>query len=395
LPKDAGRVTPEEVYEVFRKWLWLPDTVLLDVVFACAIANRMAGDPLWLFLVAPPGGTKTVPLLALEQAPMIVAVTTVTPAALVSGATFAGGADPSMFAKFQGEVGKVLVIKDFTTVLQAPQQARDDIFGMLRDAYDGKFEKTFGNGVHRRYDMHMGVMAGVTPVIEQYMEQNVGLGERFMSYRTPIPKSMREQREYLRRAQKNVLHDVAMRKELGEISRAVLKFDYMGRGKMPRIPDSISNKLIHAAQVVSLVRGSVTRDKYSKEITHKPFSELGTRLVKQLTKWSLGVAMFHGRTTVHPDDYRTAVRMAVGSCPSGPLAFLRALYSDTAKGWTTEEAADHAGLPAFPTGERILENMSMLGAVDHTRARGGMRIRNVWGMSEELKEAIDVSEVFN
>lgn len=391
---DATRIDPEKVYEAYRKWLWLPDPVVLDIVFGCCIANRMQGDPLWLFLVAPPGGTKTEILISLEQCANIVGVTTITPAGLVSGASFAGGADPSLFAQFQGELGKILVVKDFTTVLKMPDQPREELFGNLRDAYDGKFEKMFGNGVHRRYVMHFGMIAGVTPVIEQYMEQSVGLGERFMTYRVPIPAGMAAQREFLRAAQRNVGREIKMRAELQSCAYAVLKYDYLKHHPSPRVPDSIKDQLIHAAQVVSLVRGSVTRDKYSKEVTHKPFCELGTRLVKQLTKWTISVALFHGRNTASPVDYATAVRMAVGSCPSGALAFLRGLYSDGGKSWTTDELATIAGLPAFPTGERILENMSLLGAVDQQKVQG-LKVRNVWGMNAELREAIDASGVFN
>jgi hypothetical protein len=388
---QAKRVTPAEIHALYRKWLYLPDATVLDIVFACAIANRLPGDPLWLFIVAPPGGTKTVPLLALEGAAYIVATTSVTPPALISGASFGGGADPSLLARFQGEIGKVLVVKDFTTILQMPPMIRDEVFGILRDAYDGKIEKRFGNGVHRRYECHFGLMAGVTPSIEQYMEQSVGLGERFLSYRTPIPESMSGQREFLRKAQSNVGREQTMQKELAEMARTVLRFDYV-HGRLPRIPPSIGEKLIDAAQIVALARGSVTRDRYTKEVTHKPFSELGTRLVKQLTKWALGLAMLYGRTTVSEVEYRTVVRMATGSCPSGTLSFIKKLYSDTSKGFTTEQAAEATGLPAFPTGERILENLHMLGVVERSRVQG-LKTWSEWRLKTDVAEAIDRSEV--
>ena len=52
-------VTLAGVKEVFRKWLYLKDENLIDVVLGSVIANRTPSDPIWLFIVAPAGGSKT------------------------------------------------------------------------------------------------------------------------------------------------------------------------------------------------------------------------------------------------------------------------------------------------------------------------------------------------
>jgi len=41
--------------DVLKKWLWLEDEEGIDIIIATAIAAMMPGDPLWLFVVDPPG----------------------------------------------------------------------------------------------------------------------------------------------------------------------------------------------------------------------------------------------------------------------------------------------------------------------------------------------------
>ena len=55
--------TLHDVHETFGRWLEFPTEgppfELVDITMATVVANRMDGDPLWLFLVAPPSGGKT------------------------------------------------------------------------------------------------------------------------------------------------------------------------------------------------------------------------------------------------------------------------------------------------------------------------------------------------
>lgn len=42
-----------------KKWLHIDDEEILDIVLAAMVSEKVGGDPLWLFLIAPPGGSKT------------------------------------------------------------------------------------------------------------------------------------------------------------------------------------------------------------------------------------------------------------------------------------------------------------------------------------------------
>lgn len=139
LPSTMGR---EEVLAVLSKWLCLPDLEAVDVLMATAIAIYLPGDPLWLYYVGPPGGTKTESLRALKG-PRVVSLSSLTPQTLISG--YKG--DPEKVDLLPKLDGKLLVIKDFTSILSKKPEDAAAIFADLREAYDGYLEKSFGSGV--------------------------------------------------------------------------------------------------------------------------------------------------------------------------------------------------------------------------------------------------------
>lgn len=391
---DGGRFSPERdcradaisadlVYAGYRHWLHLPDSLVLDVLFGAILANRRPGDPFWLFLIAPPGGTKTELLMSLDGAPGMIMQSSMKPASLISGQAMSGGADPSLLARLNN---RVLIVKDFTSVLSMPEMIREDVFGVLRDAYDGHVERSYGNGVIRRYRYKFGFIAGVTPAIEQYNTQHVGLGERFLGYRIPIAKGIRAQREYLHRAQGNEGREEQMRKELGELARAVLNHHY---AEDPDVPVECGDSLICAAQSVAVLRANVVRDKYTKEVTHRPYTELGTRLVKEFTKLAIGVAQFRGDHSVGESSMRAVRAVALGSIPTGSRLCVKSLYAHP-EGLTAETVAREVGLPRFPTIDRMLDNLKMVGAVESSAGKFPL-----WVLAEEMREALDNCGLFH
>jgi hypothetical protein len=142
---DIERTDAQAVRELYAGWLHLPDLDIIDVLFGTALANRLSGDPLWMFLIAPAGGTKTEFCMSLSECSCVECLSSLTPHTLVSGANFGGG-DPSLLPRLRD---RILVIKDFTTILNLHPTDREAIFGILRDAYDGEFTKSFGNGITR------------------------------------------------------------------------------------------------------------------------------------------------------------------------------------------------------------------------------------------------------
>lgn len=380
-----------EVYARYRKWLHMPDTSVIDAVYGTIIANRLSGDPLWLFVVGPPGDGKTEQLMAISDAHNVVTMTCLTPATLISGATFAGGGDPSLLARFHKTYDKVLIVKDFTTILNMNQQAREEIFGILRDVYDGKIEKPFGNGITRKYDTRFGIIAGVTPAIEGYIEDSAALGERFLGFRTKGPQSPNEQRDYLKKARSNVGSEDKMRKFLSDTGKETLAYDFAGAG-IPIVNADVEDRLLCAALFTAHLRGSVARDTYTKEVKRRPFVELGTRLVKQYTKFALGVAMFRRQKHVGEHEYGIVKHLARGTVPSTRLRFVDIFWRHRDCWLSEADASEEAGMPKYPTGERIINDLEMLGIL--TKQKGSkFGSKNEFQLHPEMREVIEVADV--
>lgn len=382
---DGPYVDPKDVLAGYSKWLYLPNPDVLDVMFGTLIANRLDGDPLWLFLMAPPGGTKTELLNTISAGPNIYSTSSITARALVSGGVMAGGGDPSLIPKLDQ---KVLVVKDFTVVLNAPQMARDEVFGILRDAYDGKTEKDFGNGLHRTYTVKFGFISGVTPAYEQYTEGNTSLGERFLIYKIKIPDSAIEREKYLERAAKNAGRETQMREELAAIGRAVLKHDFK---VVPQVPTAMEKKVRALAQYTSKMRGTVTRDRFTKEITHGAYSEIGTRLVKQYTKMLFGLGMYNGLKTVDNRSYGIVKHMALSTVPQRLEQCVHYMYDEDCDNYyLTSDLADMLQLPSLTT-ERQLENLKQLGMLEAKKSNLG---KMQWKLSEDCVYLIEEAGLY-
>lgn len=382
-----------EVYAEFDRWLHLPDKTYLDVLYGTAIANRISGDPIWMLIIAEPGGTKTEPLVSLSHAPNVVTVSQITPTALVSGSTGAGGGDPSLLARFHGTHGRMLVIKDLTSLLSLDDGDIKRTFGILREIYDGKYERPFGNGLFRRYVTRFGIIAAVTPEIERYLGQFSSLGERFLSYRVAIPRSFKEQRVYLRRAQRHVIdgEDEKMRDALAAISRKVLDHSFTDS---PSISEKYDEQLQAIAYVTSALRGSIPRDRYTKSATGLPCRELGTRLVKEFTKFVMGVGQFRRSKMVGKDEMFAARRVALHSAPALVTAAMRVLYDGDGRLWKAGEVCDRLRMPENSHVKLTLDTCVALGIAQQDNSKN-FRLTQYYSINDDFLEVLKESEVFD
>lgn len=375
-------LAPAHVLKRYRKYLYLPHPEVLDVLYGAVFANRMDGDPIWLFLVAPPGGTKTELILSLSDAPLIRTLSSLTPHTLVSGAFRQNGeGDPSLLPQLNG---RVLGLKDFTTILNMPQQARDEIFGTLREVYDGRFEKSWGTGLSRRYDAKFGIIAGVTPVIEKFAASSSVLGERFIKYRIPRTTRLQSDDSVIDAALANLNRETEMRKALQATAKAVLDRP-VGKESAPALDAAIRVKIRKLAQWVSRLRGVVMRERYTRQIEYKPTAEVGTRLAKQFAKLAQGIALYHFKAEVDEEIYQIVLSIARGTIPDRPEELVRQLYlaetemedrGAVCEGFGTEILAKQVGLDTG-TVRLVLQDLELLKIVrleKHKRGKPKYRL---------------------
>lgn len=346
----------EDVYKGFTVWLKLKSTEILDVFYGSLLANRLPGDPVWLFIVGPSGCGKSELLLSIKNCPGIYSIDSLTPKTLVSGSQGPGGIDPSLIPQLDGQV---MCLKDFTTVLEMNLASRDEIFGQLRSAYDGEFTKPFGTGTLRSYDSKFGIITGVTRVIELQAEKYTALGERFLRYQFPLSRVRDTRQAVIRKALGHVLEkdNDEMKLTLREVSESVLNHDYK---IIPEMPEEIAIKLVKLADAISLIRGAIIRDQYTKDIQHKPFQEIGTRLVKQLGKLILGIGMFKGKKVLTDEEYRTIVKVARGTIPSLYDELILKIYSKANNDFVHEKKIFSMFKLSNVRVTHLLENLRML-----------------------------------
>jgi len=387
---DGPGLMPEEVYARFKKWLILKSTDAIDVMYGSIIANRIVKDQIWMFLVGPSGCGKSELTMSLDDCPEIFPISSLTPNTLISGSN-ASGSDPSLIPKLDG---MNLVVKDFTTIMEMQEQAQKAIMSQLRDAYDGTACKPFGTGAMRKYNSRFGFISGVTQAVEQFLEGGTALGERFLSYPIQVDTSWEGQMPLLSRVQQNTIHqgETSMRDELKQISKEVLNYDF---GREITIPPDILRQVMAVGFWVSRMRGSVTRDKtFKKEITHRPYIEIPTRLVSQCTGLLMGLGLFHRLKEVTQKQMDLVRYIAVGSTPYHHEKIVRYLWRDTINQGEAEYGVDDIcnvlNLP-HDTSYRFAENLAQLGIL---RVRSGRYANPKWRLTAEAQNVMTVGNIY-
>ena len=387
---DVGLpVSTKELITAYKKWLHLPSIDILKILYGAIIANKMGGDPVWMFLVAPPGGSKSELLMTLSDSPDIHPLTSLTPHTLISGTHFHGGKDPSLLPQLDK---KILVIKDFTTLLTMHYSQRDEIFGTLRDIYDGNTEKVFGNGIKRNYNVRFGIIAGVTPVIETFNIIHSSLGERFLKFRITGNWDSANEDQKIARALANLGKEDTMREGLKEIAKRYLgNLKVPVEGGIPIISPLYLRQIGALAKFSARLRGVVDRDKYSGMVMYKPSSEIGTRLAKQIAKLGMGIAVFTGKKEIDEHTYRLMRRVALDTVPDRSEDIVQALWDIYCKkkNGTTTEVMSITRLPQS-TVFRLLQDLNLLKIVDREE-KGGVA---VWELSEYMVGLINDGGIY-
>ena len=384
--KSKGPASAEEVQKVYSRWLQIDEPDILKVMFGTCFANRMEGEPVWMFLVAPPGGMKSELLMSLKESPTTYATTSLTPHTLVSGSFSHDGKDPSLLPLLDQ---KMLIIKDFTTILSMHFIQRDEIFGIFRDLYDGNTSKQFGTGVRREYNVKFGILAGVTNAIEAFGVVHQSLGERFLKFRASEDHREKEG-DKIRRALSNINHEVAMREELTDVAARCL--DREVPADPPRLGAAQLDSLVALAQFTSMLRGVVSRDRFDKSVQYRPSYEVGTRLAKQLAKLGSGMAFFSGHHEVGDEEYQILKRVALDTAPDRIEVIVRKLYQNCHgenAALRTQKVSELTRLPQA-TIFRVMQDLELLNIVDRT----GDGTKHCWMVSRRVRGLLQKAHLY-
>jgi putative DNA primase/helicase len=344
---SGGRCDLAEVLRVFDELLYLPDHGTVLVALAGIVANYAMGDPVWPLLVGPPGCGKSEIISALTAAPGVWSLSSLTPQTLLSG--FERKGTPASMLLQIGEFG-ILAFKDLTTVLTMHREARAQIVGQLREVADGRTEKSFGNGLRVEWEGKLGLVAGVTPVIDDQQQFLAVMGERFLLYRMPAVSRT----DITRRALSRRAGEPELRERIRRTAATFLE-QYRDVGRLD-LPDKFTEPLIGLADIVTRARSGVARDGYTRELLYLPLPEAPTRLAKQVAQ--LAAAMLKIGVS-EAEAWRLAHKIGWDSVPAVRCQVIE-LLSRCAAAVTYSDLQEQTGLPET-TVKRVVEDLHVLG----------------------------------
>jgi hypothetical protein len=367
-----ARRTLADVDHVFEQWLEDPDTGAVRLVAAAVAANRQAGDPVWLLVVAPPSSSKTEIILSICGPPDVHRFGGLTRAALLSGTPHREQL-PGATGGLMRQVGKqgILASKDFGVVLAMKFEQRAEVLQDLRDVYDGRLDRPVGadGGRTLTWEGSCGFIAGVTEAIDTHHGVIAQLGDRFVMVRLELADPDKQ----ARKAIGGVRDEAKMRAELAEAVGGLLGNVH---GPWPDISEDARERLAGYAALVTRCRSMVERDRFSRDITSVPRAEQPARVAKQLAKLFAGL-MYIGCT--EDEAWPLLARVTLDSMPAVRRKALDHLYKhpDT----TTSSVGAGIGLPTT-TARRALEDLYCHEVLERS---GGGKQQFKWRMTAKVQ----------
>ncbi len=363
--------TYQELVDTVKKWMIVPDPNAIKFICAFYCANRITGKALWAFVIGPSGGGKTELLNSITIFDDVYPISILTPNTFLSG--MPGAQDASLLPQV---TGKILLFKDWTSVLSVQKDTKAELMSQLREIWDGDMTKVFGNGKVRRWTGKVSVLAASTQAVDLNQQQYTHLGERFLNYRMIMP----DRKEVAMRALTNAPNQDLMAKEIQYAMYSFIKGLNLPKEitEPPQLPDEFKSQIVNLANFCTMARSGIIREEgMKKEVIFVPSAEMPTRISGQLAKLGSGIIIANGGK-FEEADMEIIYKVALDSIPQTN----KMVITEMAKmnGQTTAQIATALGYPTEPI-KRYLENLAMLRVC--TRQKNAGR-PDQWTMEEEF-----------
>jgi len=390
--KSGLKYPLDRVKAVIKKHLFIEDDRVIDVMMAVYIANQFKADPIWILFVAPPSTAKTENLRAFDGHPDIFFLSSLTPSTLISGQRpTKRNPQPSLLPKLND---KILVLKDFTTVLSMRSEQQQEILAQLREVYDGSYSKAFGTGVKVDWKGHIGFMGAVTPVYDKHYSVIGSMGDRFLLYRS----NTHDDFKMGLKAIKNVGKEHDMRKEIrNAVHRFIDQFD-MEKIHFDETPEDIEFMIVTLACFCAYARCVVERDRRTQYIEYQPEPEGPARLAKQFMQIGTSLALVNGKTHIDGEIYEVIKKIGRDLITKHRLKIIHHLcvekvFEHIMEWRKTKGVANAVGIPGSTT-KIVLEDLMTIGILNQELDGQGDTAAWKWQLSQKAVELIGGSEVF-
>jgi len=383
--------TLKDLKKVFKKHLLLENYQIVDVVMAVIVANFFQTDPLWLLIIGPSSSAKTELLNSLDGLPFIYFISDMTTKTLISGKENA-----SLLPELDN---KIVIMKDFTTVLSKRADDLKIIMAQWREVYDGKVSNMYGTGGGSAkvvWKGHVGLLGASTPFYDRKYGVVSQMGERFLLYRNNNQRDL----DAGLRSLSCFGSETAMRDEL---QKAVERFLNQFQGTeltVPNLSDDLKHRIVALASLCGHGRCHVHRDPYSKdEITYLPEPEGSPRLSKQFYHLGIALMAINGAAEITDEIYQILLKVGRDLIPRIRFKCLKYLWDKKAivSGGiflTTNEVADGISVNG-KTVLRALQDMAIVGLTKSHLDEDRRGNPYVWQLTEKTIKLIGWSEIFD
>lgn len=374
----------EQWVDSVNNFLLISDKHIIDLVPIVMISHRLQGDPVWCYLVAPPGGSKTEFINAMATVHGVYPLSSLTSKTLASGAKMGGaGRTASLLTKIQNGY---ITIEDFTTINSQNREEVKEIMGQMRSIYGGKFIKEFGTGERLNWEGKITLIAGATYEIFNFRELFSSLGERFLIYQIEQP----DRKDASRRGMGNqsggniATLRLTMRDALKNLMDDGIKIPTI----MPKLDEKTKEDLLDISEFVTRARSSVERDYRSpkKEIIDVHPPEMPTRFSAQLQILGESCMILngykYGKEEFRPENFEMLNKIGFNSISHNKHTALGILA-----GYERVDTAAIAVKLNFPTPtvRRWLEDMNALKVLDRVKGNGGPK-GDKWELKEHYRD---------
>lgn len=290
--------TLQEVKDAYKSVFYMKDENdgVLDVILAVTISTWTGNDGIWLLLIGGPSTGKTECLNIVTTLEFVHTISTLTENTFLSGMKLKAGQEASLLHRI-GPKG-VLVFKDFTTVLGLRDDRRTEILNQMREIYDGRINKSTGNGDDNTWEGKINVLAATTEVIYSEANKQAANGIRFFNYVMP-KMTMEEEFMMAKRSKAMINHAKAKRDWLRELTKDYVEGVLKTIGEdLPQIPEELSERIRNLAYVITKARAATDHNwKGDVEFVHE--KESIPRLVNQMEILAQTfMLMNHGKPSV-------------------------------------------------------------------------------------------------
>jgi hypothetical protein len=358
----------QKLMEVYRSGMSVTQSLedCMALCMAVHIAVAFDGDPLWMYLVgAPSSGKSTICELLSSDELHTRPLSKFT--GLVSGSRQGSHLIPML-------QGKCVVVKDGTLLLESTPQQLANVYGELRDIFDGSLEAHYRNGVSASFtNIAFGMVIGITERI--YSLNMAALGERFLHCRLETTRDVETRRNS--KAVQSIFESTARTNFEGNDSgdsRSFPKQRAYTAGFLSYLHTRVRSEdvlrpkyttmdvdLIQAlADMIACSRAQAPRSKEfgNSELLYDARPEASTRVVKQLSRLALCLCYVLGTDSITQQIRTLLTKVALDTAFSRQHNIIRTVAL-SAGGLTKTAISFQCSIPLETISRRIDDLISL------------------------------------